>query len=101
VTRSTTTRKGSIMFTRQRAATFAVMVAAAIVPALGAHAAEARPTPVPLELCDVKWVLPPHAQTQSMPSLDDFDVENGTASGERDPFGPDTVEWDDLTYDGC
>jgi hypothetical protein len=91
------------MLTKNRAATLAVMIAAAIVPSLGAHAAEARPAPAPLELCKPKWVLPPHVsgQTQTMPSTSDLDVENGTASGEADQFDRETVEWDDPTYDGC
>ena len=37
-----------------------------------------------------------------MPSIADFDVENATASGEPDDvFDPETVQWDDLSYDGC
>jgi hypothetical protein len=91
------------MLTKQRTAILAVMVAAAIVPSLGAQAAQARPAPVGVELCQPKWILGPHAtaQTQSMPSVNDLDVENGTASGEPDPFAPETVEHDDLSYDGC
>ena len=91
------------MLTRKRTATFAVMIAAAIVPSLGAQAADARPAPLPAELCNPKWVLPPttSAVMQSMPSIEDFDVENGTASNEPDLHAPETVAHDDLTYDGC
>jgi hypothetical protein len=97
-----TTQKGSTMVTRKRTATFAVIVAATIVPSLGAQAAIARPSIEPLELCHPKWVVGPHAaQTQSMPSIDDLDVEHGTASGEPDPLAYETVDYDDLTYDGC
>ena len=92
------------MLTRKRTATFAVIIAAAIVPSLGAQAADARPVPPgALELCHPKWVLGPNAttHTQSMPSAEDLDVENGTASGEPDLLDPETVAYDDLTYDGC
>jgi hypothetical protein len=94
------------MLTKKRTATFAVMIAAAIVPSLSAQAAEAHPGPADLvgvELCHPKWVLGPNAtsHTQSMPSVEDLDVENGTASGEADPLDPETVQYDDLSYDGC
>ena len=92
------------MLTKKRTATFAVMIAAAIVPSLGVHAAEARPAPVGVELCHPKLVLGPYASehTQTTPSIADFDVENATASGEPDDvFDPETVQWDDLSYDGC
>jgi hypothetical protein len=91
------------MLTKKRTATFAVMIAAAIVPSLGAQAAEARPAPVGVDLCHPKLVLGPYAasQTQSMPSVQDLDVENATASGEPDPLDPETVQYDDLSYDGC
>ena len=59
--------------------------------------------PGAIDLCHPKWVLGPNAttHTQSMPSTQDLDVENGTASGEPDLFDPETVAYDDLTYDGC
>jgi hypothetical protein len=36
------------------------------------------------------------------PSSEDFDVQNPHGSGEnQDWWAPETVEQDDLTYDGC
>ena len=92
------------MLIRKRTATFAVMIAAAIVPSLGAQAADARPAPVGVELCQPKWVVGPYTSaqtTQSMPSTGDLDVENATPDGDRDLWEPETVQWDDLSYDGC
>jgi hypothetical protein len=98
------------MLTQKRFVTLAVTAAAALVPALGAQAAQAsipRDARIaPAELCHPKWVLPPttdsvfdHGQSDR-PSVNDLDVENQTSDG-SDPLGPETVEYDDLTYDGC
>ena len=52
-------------------------------------------------------MLPPQTTTfeatdSDMPSIDDFDVQNPHASGEnQDIWATETVEHDDLTYDGC
>jgi hypothetical protein len=89
----------------KRIAMLAATAALALVPVSAAEAS--RPSqPQPLELCKVKWVLPPNTQTilqqgqSSMPQTDSFDVENPYAhSGNASNDG--TVEHDDLTYDGC
>jgi hypothetical protein len=98
------------MLIHQRVAVLAVTAAAAFVPMFCTPAAQASvprdPRIVPAELCHPKWMVPAHTdsifdQGQSdAPSVDDFDVENQYASGESDD-GRDTVEADDLTYDGC
>jgi hypothetical protein len=93
------------MLVHKRLVTLAVTAAVAIVPALAVQSAEARIAPA--EPCHLKWVLPPQTSMlqyadSDRPSIEDFDVENQFSSGEnQDPFAPETVEHDDLTYDGC
>jgi hypothetical protein len=93
------------MLTHKRLVTVAVTAAVAIVPALAVQSAEARIAP--LEDCHLKWVLPPDTSMfaegdDHRPSIRDFDVENQFSSGEnQDPWATETVEHDDLSYDGC
>jgi hypothetical protein len=97
------------MLIHKRFVTLAVTAAVAIVPAVAVQSAEARvDTRIrPAELCHPKWVLPPQTTTfqdvdSDMPSTDDLDVQNPHASGEdQDWWATETVEHDDLTYDGC
>jgi hypothetical protein len=92
------------MVIHKRLVTLAV-TAAAIVPALAVQSAEARIAPV--EPCHLKWILPPSTSmwddaAHHVPSGRDFDVENPYPSGENQEFwATETVEHDDLTYDGC
>jgi opacity protein-like surface antigen len=92
------------MLMPKRIAMLAVTAAVALVPAVAADASVPRnPQPMPLKPCVVKWILAPTTnttQTSSMPSIQDFDVENQYAAGESED-DDSTVAHDDLTYDGC
>jgi hypothetical protein len=91
------------MIIHKRLVTLAVTAAVAIVPAVAVQSAEARIAP--LDPCHLKWVLPPDTSMlvdDDGPSIRDFDVQNQFGSGEnQDPWATETVEHDDLSYDGC
>ena len=94
-----------LVLVHKRLVTLAVAAAVAIVPALAVQSAEARIAPN--QPCHLKWVLPPDTSMFAdadyhIPSGRDFDVENPYSSGEDQEFwATETVEHDDLTYDGC
>jgi hypothetical protein len=107
------------MFSIKRIATLAAITAAAIIPAVGAQAANARPSPpertdAVIHPCVAKWILaPPHADDGEEGST--FDTVEHQASGtEHDESGMgtiqddasggsgfETVEHDDYSYSGC
>ena len=88
-----TTQEGTNMLTQKRIATLAVMTAAAIVPSIGAQAAQA--TIKPVSPCQLKWMITPDHTV-----FPDAESSTNTTTG-RDPFGLETVEFDDYTYPDC
>jgi hypothetical protein len=105
------------MFSIKRIATLAAITAAAIVPAVGAQAANASEGPdrdVLIRPCVAKWILaPPHADDGEEGSTFD-NVEHQASGTEHDESGMgtiqddtsggsgfETVEHDDYSYSGC
>lgn len=86
-----------MMLNARRLATLGAITAAAIVPVVAAPAAGATPHPsdlTRLELCHPKWVLGP--PRLNLETDDPFDTIPQTVGD-----GRETVDYDDMTYNGC
>ena len=81
----------------KRLALLTVTAAVAVVPVSAAEAGVPQ-NPQPIKDCVLKWIKPPNSGPTLPPGPDSFDVENQYADSGQDDG---TVEFDDLTYNGC